>query len=286
MAIKLCLLLGLALSVTHAWGSDLVERDTLRKTLHFGGSADGRRVLADIVNGSIRVTGYDGNEVQLIAYKTIRAETPARMEKARKEVSLDIRAEDDRVLIYEETPWRREDGSSHYRGWDFEGYDVEFEVELRVPAKTDFYLKTVNGDEVRVDGMHGYFEVSNVNGDIDMRSVSGSGKATTVNGNVHVTFTKNPGESTSFKTLNGEIDVEFPSAPSADFRLKTMNGEVFTDFDVKSVPMPATVREKRGGRKSYGNGGSFMVRSGGGGPELSFNTLNGDILLSLKGDNR
>jgi hypothetical protein len=128
--------------------------------------------------------------------------------------------------------------------------------------------------------------VSNVNGDIDMRSVSGSGRIGTVNGNVEVSFARNPSGRTSFRTLNGEIDVKFPSTPSADLRFKTMNGEVYTDFDVKGVPMPSSVREKRGGRKVYGNGGAFMVQSAGGGPELSFDTLNGDIYLSLKGEHR
>jgi len=281
---------------------DIVERDTIRKTVQIPSSADGHRLEVDIVNGSMRVTGYDGNEVQVVAYKTIRAESASRMERARTEVTLDIRSGDDGVIVFEETPDRRYDEDRRYRdddgdrgyrrnrrgsrhGWDSDGYDVEFELEIRVPSNVDFYLSTVNGEDIDVENLHGKFGVSNINGGIDMRSVSGSGSIGTINGDVRVAFTKNPSEHTSFKTLNGEIDVRFPSTPSADMRFKTMNGEVYTDFEVKGMSMPASVREKRG-KKVYGSGDAFRVQSGGGGPELTFDSLNGNIYLSLKGENR
>jgi len=288
---------ALALDAAPANAFDITERDTLRKTLRFTDAGERRRVLADIVNGTIHVTGYGGSEVQLVVYTNIRAENPSRMEAAKRDVTLDVRAEGNRVMVYEEGPWRddgrdddsrwgeRRHGRRNHRGWDRDGYDVEFEVEMKVPASTDFYLKTVNGEFIYVREMSGEFEISNVNGQIEMESVAGTGSVSTINGNVRVSFTKNPTERTTFKTLNGEIDVGFPSAPSADFKLKTMNGEVFTDFDVRGISMPMSVREKRNGKRVYGYGDGFMVRSGEGGPELSFSTLNGNIYLSLNSKN-
>lgn len=288
---------ALALHAVPAHGFDITERDTLRKTLRFTDTGDRRRVLADIVNGTIHVTGYGGSDVQLVVYTNIRAENSSRLEAAKKDVTLDVRAEGNRVMVYEEglsrgydrdddSRWGdRRHGRRNHRGWDEDGYDVEFEVEMKVPASTDFYLKTVNGEFIYVRDMSGEFDISNINGQIEMESVAGTGAVSTINGNVRVTFTKNPTERTTFKTLNGEIDVGFPSAPSADFKLKTMNGEVFTDFDVHGISMPMSVKERRNGKKVYGNGDGFAVRSGGGGPELTFSTLNGNIYLSLNSKN-
>jgi hypothetical protein len=253
---------------------DLVERDTIRKTLKFTESGTKHHLIVDNINGSISVTGYGGNDVQLVAYKTIT------------EVHLDIREDGDRIILYVESPGRRGEGMSHDRGWDHEGYDVEYRFELKVPSKTDINLKTVNGEEIAVREMEGDFEVRNVNGGVDMREIAGAGSVHTVNGNVRVAFSKNPGSESSFKTINGEVDVKFASTPSADFRFSTMNGDVYTDFDVKRIPVPTKVKETRRGKKVYSSGGSFMTRSGEGGPEITFSTLNGPIYLSLKGDSK
>jgi len=299
----LCALV-LGLGAVPARGSDLIERDTIKKTLQFARTGEGRKVLADIVNGTIHVAGYDGDDVKIVVYQTIRAENASRMEAAKKEVTIDVRAEGNRVMVYEDGPWRdnrdddrdddsrrgdRRDRRRGHRGWDWDGYDVNFEVEMTVPSTTDFFLKTVNGEFIYVRDMTGEFDLSNINGQIEMESVAGTGSVSTINGNVKVSFTKNPSRNTSFKTLNGEIEVDFPSPPSADFKLSTMNGEVFTDFDVRGISKPTSVREKRNGKKVYNTGDSFMVRSGDGGPELTLNTLNGNIYLTLNsrnGDNR
>jgi opacity protein-like surface antigen len=263
--------------------ADIVERDTVRRTLKFGAPGD-RRVLVDNVNGSINVVGYDGNAVELVAYRKIRAESERRLEEAKSDVTLDVKEEPDRILVYVDAPWRRSDGSVNYRGWEYYGYDVEYDFELRVPSKVDCDLKTVNSGDIDVRGMKGSFDVHNVNGAVEMREIAGSGRASTVNGDISVSFTENPRDESSFKTINGEIELKFPSAPSADLRFKTLNGEVYTDFDVKSLPNPVSAGRRRNGRFVYGGGDSFMVRAGDGGPGISCSTLNGDIYLSLKGD--
>jgi opacity protein-like surface antigen len=274
------LLLG---SASGGRSADVVDRDTLKRTLKFGDPSGDHRLLVDNINGSIEVVGYDGADIQLVAYRKIRAESRDRLEEAKTEAALDIREESDRILIYVDGPWRDGDGSVNYRGWDYYGYDVEYDFELKVPAKLRMTLKTVNDGDIDVRNVTGDFEVRNVNGDIEMRDVAGSGKATTVNGDVVVSFLKNPAEECSFKTVNGKVDVEFPEAVSAAFRLKTMNGDVYTDFPVKHVPQKASYNEKKG-KRVYKGGDSFVVEAGSGGPELSFDTLNGDIYLSLKGD--
>jgi hypothetical protein len=136
VTLHLAVLLSLLLGTAPSPGKDIVERDTVSKTLAFTGDADGRRLVVDIVNGSMSVTGYDGSEVRVVAYRTVRAESRSRLEAARAEVSLEMSSDRDGVTIYEDSPDRRneedvDDGGTRrrrhrgsYRGWDERGYDV------------------------------------------------------------------------------------------------------------------------------------------------------------------
>ena len=137
----------------------------------------------------------------------------------------------------------------------------------------------MNKGDVIVENVNGTFEVGNVNGGIDMTGIAGSGLASTVNGRVEVQFKKNPESRCGFKTINGSIEVKVPDELSADLRLKTFNGEVFSDFEVTSLPQQAPAKEKTGKRTIYRGGDYCNVRAGKGGPEIRFETLNGDIRI-------
>ena len=60
--------------------------------------------------------------------------------------------------------------------------------------------------------------------------------------------------------------------------MKTFHGELWTDFDTQPLPVAAT-RSAADGRSVYHVGGVTRVRVGRGGPELSFDTLNGDVRI-------
>jgi hypothetical protein len=71
---------------------------------------------------------------------------------------------------------------------------------------------------------------------------------------------------------------------NADMKLKTFNGKVYTDFDFSSLPREdRTVEERQGPLRIYKRRDSYTVRVGKGGPEFSFDTLNGSIYV-LKQD--
>jgi DUF4097 and DUF4098 domain-containing protein YvlB len=95
---------------------------------------------------------------------------------------------------------------------------------------------------------------------------------------VTVTFTANPTQTSSFKTVNGNVDVWFPAGLAADFAMKTMNGGLFTDFDTQPLAGPAAAAgERRDGKFVYRVNAFTRVRVGNGGPEISFETLNGNV---------
>jgi hypothetical protein len=257
----------------------LKEQETVRKSFTLAES-DGHRILdVDAITGSIEVVGGQGDQVQLVMNETFRAESKERMEKARKEVTLDISQETGLLKLFVNGPFRCNcnDDCHHSRGED--GYSVRTDFQLQVPQNVELKLKTVNGGHVQVKDVTGNFLVRNVNGGIEMQNVAGSGHARTVNGGVKVSFRENPRENSDFSTINGNVDLYFAKNLAADFRFKTMNGGVFTDFPMTSLPVNQGQGERHNGKFVFRTDRFTGGRVGSGGPEIKAENLNGSIRI-------
>ncbi len=258
----------------------VLDDSTITRTLTF--AAGGGRIL-DVrnMNGFIHVEGTNEPSVQMSIHKVIRGDNGDDLADAQRDVMLDFRDGAPRV---EATVTDRtghicgEQWNDDGRRWPRVHYQVQFDFTIRVPRDAAIRLCTINSGDVIVNGTQGDFDVSNVNGLIDMKNVVGSGRAHTVNGPVTVTFTANPKQPSSFKTVNGNVDVQFRDGLSADFAMKTFNGGLFTDFDVQQMPSPAPPSgERRDGKFVYRLNEFTRVRVGNGGPAITFETLNGNV---------
>jgi hypothetical protein len=258
------------------------EKDTIRRTLEFSGSGN-RTIELDNVSGSIHVAGTNGRSVEMVANRTIRAESQDRVRDAQRDVQLDIADGAETVRIYVNGPFRCNcsNGSDGWRSfgarWNDPGYRVDMDFDLTVPQGTKLRLRTVNSGDITVENTSGDFEVENVNGKIIMTDIRGSGRAETVNGRVTVSFAENPKSDSSFKSTNGAIEVSFQPNLSANLQMKTFNGGLFTDFDVTSLPNAAPSAERVNGRFVYRRNSFSGFRVGSGGPEIKFDGFNGDV---------
>jgi len=261
---------------------EVIDESSITRSLVFA-AGGGRTLDVRNINGFIRVEATDDATVQMSIRKVIRAETRDDLLESQREVHLDFVENAPRVGA---TVTER---NGHVCGekWndgDFDRdrprphYNVRFDFTIRVPRDASLRLCTVNGGDVIVNGTRGDFDVDNVNGLIEMRQVTGSGQAHTVNGPVTVTFTANPAKTSSFKTVNGNVDVSFLEGLAADFAMKTMNGGLFTDFEAQTLASrAATAGERRNGKFVYRGNEFTRVRVGNGGPEITFETLNGNV---------
>ena len=253
----------------------------IKKTLHFQDPSKEKDLQVDNIFGSIAVTGYDGKDVKLLAHKTIKARTESRIQKAEAEVKLDITEEGNVIDIYVDGPFRNQ--HKNRGSWNDPGYEVHYDFEIKVPLKTNIYLKTATDGDIQVSNIEGEFEVRHANGKIVMHDIVGFGTAATANGDVKVSFAKNPDSDCTFKTVNGDIDVAFLRNLSADFRLKTRFGDAYSDFPISYLPVPSSATEERkNGKYVYKSNASVGVRIGDGGPEIKMDTLTGDILINKK----
>lgn len=237
------------------------------------------RLVVDNLFGRIHVRSHDRPRIELELDKTVRGRSAELLDRARREVSLDVTVEPDLVDLYVNGPFRHPARREWSRNWHDPGYRVIYDFDLTVPAGVDLEIKTIDGGDIEVSGLRGDFEVTNVNGGIDMTRISGSGSASTVNGPVRVEFDSNPSADSRFKTVNGNVDVSFRPGLSADLELFSTFGELWSEFEVQPLANRPPVETVEGGRRVIRTDGSARVRVGSGGPSHSFETLNGDVLV-------
>ena len=259
------------------------------ETLHrvFSGA---KSIEVDNVFGSIRVSGYDGSEIQLDARRSVTADDTERAATAAREVKLDISQAGDAARVYVDGPFRchcedrpsfRSRNDMHERGR--RGYKVVYDFDLKVPRATALYLGTVNEGRITVAKTAGDYDIENINGSVEMDDVAGSGRVYALNGKVAVTFTKNPERNSYFGSLNGSVDAWFQPNLSADVRVKTFNGGIYTDFPVAYLPAAASTPERKNGKFIYKSNEFQGIRIGSGGPEYKFENFNGDIRIRNRG---
>jgi hypothetical protein len=270
------------------------KRDVV-KTFGFSSAAGLKTLVIDNLRGSISVKSYTGDSVRLVIHETFHAGSDDELAEAQRKISVEFDSSDNRIFACVKTPWRCNSGSARFGDGDDDNdcccehesdydYDADCDFEINVPAKIELKLRTVNAGDITVDGVEGTMNIRNVNGAIDMTNIAGGGRIGTVNGDVRVTFAKNPVVDCKFGTINGELEVEFPDDLSANVNLKTMNGQVYTSYAVKDVPHRTFTAEMKGAKRVYRGNDSYSVQIGAGGPALSFDTLNGNIYILKHGD--
>lgn len=221
-----------------------------------------------LFNGSISVIADDGDEVVILTHDRSAEAQPPVDENGLHRVpntSIGLTAEE------------RDNTVSIASDWIGRAVDLE----IMVPRRTSVHARAVNSGELRVEGVAGDHELSNVNGSIAAVDISGSAVVGTTNGNVEVSFKElTPGKAMSFTSFNGNVEVTFPGDLAADLRMNSARGEVLTDFDFDVEPQtPVVERGADGDRYRVRLERDVRAAVGGGGPELQFKTFNGNIVI-------
>ncbi|MBB4638316.1 DUF4097 family beta strand repeat-containing protein [Longimicrobium terrae] len=133
---------------------------------------------------------------------------------------------------------------------------------VRVPAGVRLVASTVSGD-VRADDLRGDVRANTVSGDVRV-GTSETASATTVSGDVDVTFGAMSGN-TTFSTVSGDVTVRAGDRVNAEVTATTVSGDIDGDFGVER-----NQSRSPGNRTAHG-------QIGRGGSRVRISTVNGDI---------
>jgi DUF4097 and DUF4098 domain-containing protein YvlB len=251
-----------------------------REAFHHVFSKD-NAIDVDNVNGSITVTGDGGNTIRVDGEKVMRADDAVEMARAKKDVVLDVNEKNGVAQLYVNGPFRNknDDHGFHEHG---DHYEVTYNFTIHVPRATALRLHSVNG-KIGADDTSGKFDLHTINGSVTMTNTAGSGSAETLNGNTTITFRENPKADSLFKSFNGQVDVGFLPGLAANVHVKTFNGMAYTDFDATALASGAGQAARKDGMFVYRGNKESSLRIGAGGPELKFETFNGNIKIRKLG---
>jgi len=229
------------------------------------------KLNVNLVFGSIKVTSYEGKDVIIdVTSSDSKRERPDREGNGMKRLSggdnLDITAHEknNEVNIGSDMPLKA------------------VTLNIKVPqGATNIKLSTVNNGIIFASGLNGQIEAENSNGSIELKDVSGSVVANTNNGNVTVALRSvDPKAPMAFTTLNGNIDVTLPATIKANVKARSERDNVYSDFEFTAEPSQAkTSKSAKDGMYRLTVEDWITGKIGGGGPEMMFKTMNGNIYI-------
>ena len=218
------------------------------------------------INGSVEVSSWDKDAVEIVAYKKVQADEREDARKYLSELEIDIEDDEDVISVEVDLPGKKEKNDGFF-SWIFSSGGVNSSVafEIKVPLKFDLDIHSTNGS-VTVNKCNGRIRLKTVNGKITAKDIAGTISAKSTNGKIKITMSRvNPNEDMALKTSNGSISLYLPKDVAVDIEARTANGRVDCDFDIQ--------REKSGGKSRLE--GSIN----GGGPLLYLKTINGNIKI-------
>ncbi|MBW4888679.1 hypothetical protein KXQ82_03095 [Mucilaginibacter sp. HMF5004] len=235
------------------------------------------------VFGSIRVEGYNGNEVIIEIDETIKSDNEGDLAAGKRDFKMGFSQSKDSVIAYVAAPydsrphinWRNNEDNRHIN------YTVKLDYVVKVPNNINLRVSTINNGTIDVKDVYGKLKVNNINGGITIANAKGVSDIHTVNGPVTVNYLAIPTDTCKYYTINGKMEITFPKNLSADMQFKSMNGKFYTDFDeVEALPTQVTkTQDKKANGTTYKLNKNTQVRVGAGGKLFKFETLNGNIYI-------
>ncbi|HXW55942.1 MAG TPA: DUF4097 family beta strand repeat-containing protein [Candidatus Cybelea sp.] len=227
-------------------GTGFAANETFLRTYPL--SSGGSFVLENI-NGSVRVEGWERDEVEVRAVKTAVTDV-----RDLDRVKIEVCREPGQVEVHTRYP-------------EGQGVEVAVEYVIHVPYRVLLgSVQTVNGSVV-VRGVEGGGDLRSVNGNVEVLNSSGRFSAKTTNGDLHLELRRlADGGPMNIETVNGSVVLGLPSDAQANLKILNMNGDFSSELAMTaSMGTPASR--------------VFRARLGSGGGQISVRTVNGGIHL-------
>lgn len=215
---------------------------------------DGGRFSISNVNGSIVITGGQGDSVEIVAIK--KADTQEELDK----IEIEISASADEITVETELG-----NSNKWFSRTTNSGSVNYEVIVPVNTVLDC-VDTVNGG-VNISGVSGKVVAESVNGGVDVSDLDGDASLSTVNGSIEAEFARLEGsQRVKAETVNGRVTIKLPDSADVEVSADTLNGSINgRDFGLETD-------------KGF-VGSDLNGKIGNGSARLNIDTVNGSIRI-------
>lgn len=258
---------------------------TIHKTAVFADKSDADNKFRIMnINGSVTIEAYSGDTIELTVDEEIKG-NDAEIEKGKKELEYKLERRGNLILAYLDAPFislKYEGDEIHYRvDRDKDSYRFVHNVHLRVPRGILLEGSTINNGVLAISGDFKKVKASNVNGALKLQQMTSQTRASTVNGDITVSYDKAPAKDSEYHTVNGKIEIFMPENLSADIYFESLHGDLYTDFEniQRLTPQINKKTDTTHSGTKYRVDKTSPFRIGNGGPKLRFQVLNGDVYL-------
>jgi hypothetical protein len=217
--------------------------------------ASGGRLEIINVNGRITADAADGNTIEILAERTVKAMSDDRAREMLGQIEMREEVGDERVRVEVRAP--------RFRG----GSNQEIKWTIKVPKGVSVDLRTVNGG-VRLNGIDGQVRARSTNGGIvGAGLIASTVDAAVTNGGVEIELAKAVSEGAiDLESVNGGVSLSLPSDSKADVNARCVNGGI----SISDLALEATGEQTR--RR-------FSGKLNGGGVRVSMETVNGGVKI-------
>lgn len=147
--------------------------------------------------------------------------------------------------------------------------------EVKVPNNVRVMIEEVNwgSGDINIRNHNGEIEIKSKNSDIELTNITGPVIANSTSGDVDISFSSvSSANPTSVTLVSGYIDVTMPASTKADMHLSSTSGEIYTNMDLQMKGQKKNMMRLGGGRE-------IESTLNGGGVEMEFKSVSGDIYL-------
>jgi hypothetical protein len=177
------------------------------------------RVELDNINGGVRVSGWDRNEVKVDAVKY--ADTKEKLDDLKIEIDSGKQYLSIHTKYNEHDHW----GSRNNPG------GVEYTLTVPRTIRLDEF-KLINGS-LRITGVSGEVRASSINGRVEAQDLAGRAKLSTINGRLDARFAQLAGKDVELNSVNGGVELTIPSDSNAEIEASTVSGGIDNDFGLR-----------------------------------------------------
>jgi Putative adhesin len=249
-----------------------------------GRIARGNEIEVRGLIGDVRAEPASGDQVEVVGRRVGREAGQVRIEVVESDNGVIIctvyprtersrRRDNDEDRVHRDGPCENGDGGE----LNLDADEARINFTVRVPAGVRLAARTVEGDIV-AEGLRSPVDAASVSGDVRV-STTGTARAATVSGNVEATFGETDGSEMEFASVSGNVIVRLAGDVGARVEAHTLSGNIESDFDLRMRPGNAEDDDEEHGEFHIEIGRQASGTIGRGGPELSLNTVSGNIRL-------